>query len=84
MNEIHSVYDSILNGVPAKLPKLTWQYSDYVNWQQHWSQGAQFNNQLKYWQEKLKGAPEILNLPIAQVQYKPMRVHVIIYQYQNH
>ena len=42
---------------------LTIQYADYAAWQRETLDGAQLDQQLKHWQQALKGAPPILEIP---------------------
>ncbi|HEX6159519.1 MAG TPA: amino acid adenylation domain-containing protein, partial [Thermoanaerobaculia bacterium] len=52
---------AILDG--AQLPALPIQYVDYSVWQRRWlGEGGALENQLAYWQNKLTGVPESLDL----------------------
>jgi amino acid adenylation domain-containing protein len=53
---------AILDG--HELPALPIQYADYSIWQRQWlEEGGVLERQLAYWQTKLAGAPESLDLP---------------------
>ena len=53
---------AIVNG--QELPALPIQYADYAIWQRQWlEEGGVLETQLAYWQQKLAGAPESLDLP---------------------
>jgi alpha-ketoglutarate-dependent taurine dioxygenase len=39
------------------------QYADYAVWQREWLRGEALERQLSYWRERLKDAPELLELP---------------------
>ncbi|HET8772838.1 MAG TPA: amino acid adenylation domain-containing protein, partial [Thermoanaerobaculia bacterium] len=53
---------AVLNG--QELPALPIQYADYAIWQRQWlEEGGVLDRQLGYWQQKLAGAPESLDLP---------------------
>ena len=39
------------------------QYADYAVWQREWLQGEVLDEQLRYWEEKLAGAPVQVELP---------------------
>jgi amino acid adenylation domain-containing protein len=61
--ELDVLYQGELSGVPAALPALPIQYADYAEWQREWLQGERLARQLKYWTERLRGAPPVLKLP---------------------
>lgn len=46
-----------------KLPELSIQYADFAHWQQQTQQIENFQQQLKYWQQQLATAPELLTIP---------------------
>jgi amino acid adenylation domain-containing protein len=52
------------SGAPSPLPALPLQYSDFAAWQRGWLQGETLDNELRYWQERLTGAPTQLALPV--------------------
>src|SRR5690606_7857607 len=45
------------------LPALPVQYADYAAWQREWLQGETLESQLRFWRERLAGAPPVLELP---------------------
>jgi amino acid adenylation domain-containing protein len=47
----------------ADLPTLPVQYSDYAVWQRERFVGEALHDHLSFWRERLKGAPEFLQLP---------------------
>ena len=59
LNELSALY----NG--KKLPKVQYQYSQFAGWQRNFldPQSTGVIQQLKYWNQKLQGAPELLELP---------------------
>ncbi len=63
IQEISSLYQAFTQGEPSPLPELPIQYADFAIWQRQWLSGEVLENQLHYWQEQLKGAPELLQLP---------------------
>jgi len=63
IRELVSLYTSVSQGLPASLPELPIQYTDYAHWQRQRLQGKLLANQLPYWRNQLAGAPEILALP---------------------
>ena len=57
-----------VRGVPAGAQRsaagrLPIQYADYAQWQRQWLSGERLQEQLQYWQEHLRGAPALLELP---------------------
>ncbi|AEG01887.1 non-ribosomal peptide synthetase [Methylomonas methanica] len=61
MQEVAALYEAFCNGRPSSLPTLPIQYADYCVWQR--KQQTQWQSQLGYWQQKLIGAPPLLELP---------------------
>ncbi|HEX3527655.1 MAG TPA: amino acid adenylation domain-containing protein, partial [Thermoanaerobaculia bacterium] len=54
-----------LYGAPEPLPELPIQYADFAAWQR--GQLAEVEaEQLAWWRERLRGAPEVLELPLAR------------------
>lgn len=62
-NELGSLYPAFSGGRPSPLPELPIQYADFVAWQNDLLQKDVLEAQLGYWQERLGGAPAVLNLP---------------------
>ncbi len=62
MHEFKTLYQALIKGESALLPKLTIQYADYAVWQRQRLQSERLANQLNYWQQQLKNLP-ILDLP---------------------
>ncbi len=50
-------------GQPSLLPELPVQYADFAVWQRGWLQGEALESRLRYWRERLAGAPPVLDLP---------------------
>ncbi|MCP4001220.1 MAG: amino acid adenylation domain-containing protein [Gammaproteobacteria bacterium] len=61
--ELFSIYFAECAGETVELPELPLQFADYACWQRDYLQGAELERQLKYWTDKLCGAPPILELP---------------------
>src|SRR5271165_26424 len=61
--ELGMLYAAFCQGQPSPLPELAIQYADYAHWQRDWLHGAALERQLKYWKERLAGAPALLELP---------------------
>ncbi len=63
VKEAVTLYDSLVTGQPADLPKLPLQYVDFAYWQRQWLQGEVLDRLLTYWQKELADAPTRLDLP---------------------
>jgi amino acid adenylation domain-containing protein len=63
--ELEACYDAFATGRPAALPDLPIQYADYAVWQHERIGGGLGARELAYWREQLRGAPALLELPIA-------------------
>ncbi|CAM1366010.1 non-ribosomal peptide synthase/polyketide synthase [Tenacibaculum xiamenense] len=63
INEFLELYSSLQNGNSINLPELNLQYSDYAIWQRKYLDGEVLENQLAYWEKKLKGVNS-LKLPL--------------------
>nr|ALT22083.1 nonribosomal peptide synthetase [Anabaena sp. XPORK15F] len=63
IEELSTLYQNYLQGKSSPLPDLTIQYADFATWQKQWLTGETLEQQIKYWQENLKNAPSLLQLP---------------------
>ncbi|MGK7948457.1 MAG: amino acid adenylation domain-containing protein [Xenococcaceae cyanobacterium] len=63
VQELSVLYQAFCAGKPSPLPELPIQYADFAAWQRQWLQGEILEKQLRYWKQKLSGAPPLLNLP---------------------
>jgi amino acid adenylation domain-containing protein len=62
--EMTMLYQGTVSGQNTDpLPPLPIQYRDYTLWQRQWLTGVVLQEQLDYWLQQLKDAPEALNLP---------------------
>lgn len=61
--ELSSAYHAILRDEPPALSRLPIQYGDYAVWQQQRVDEGEFAGDLDFWEENLRGAPELLELP---------------------
>ncbi len=48
----------------APLPELPIQYADFALWQREWLRGEVLEEYLRFWRERLAGAPAVLDLPL--------------------
>ncbi len=55
----------------APLAPLKLQYADYAEWQREWLQGDVLEEQLRYWRNKLKDAPAVLDIPTDRARPAP-------------
>jgi amino acid adenylation domain-containing protein len=60
--ELAALYEAEMYGVPANLPELAIQYTDYAAWQREWLSAEEAALQIDYWRRKLSGVP-LLQLP---------------------
>ncbi|HEX8686605.1 MAG TPA: condensation domain-containing protein, partial [Pyrinomonadaceae bacterium] len=63
VREVGLLYDAYSRGVAAALPALPVQYADYALWQRERLEGGELERQLAYWEGRLAGVPEALELP---------------------
>ncbi|WP_344931053.1 amino acid adenylation domain-containing protein, partial [Aquimarina addita] len=67
IHEFIELYSAIQSGHSAVLPKLSLQYSDYAIWQRKYLEGIILEEQLSYWEAKLRDV-STLSLPIDYVR----------------
>ena len=64
LRELRTLYEAFEQGQKVDpLPALPIQYADYAQWQRQWLTGERLGEQLVFWKEYLRGAPELLELP---------------------
>jgi non-ribosomal peptide synthetase component F len=61
--ELSTLYAAYVQGQSSPLPQLTVQYADYAIWQRTFLQEEVLQEQLRYWKDRLLGAPPQLELP---------------------
>ena len=69
--ELNLIYQAFVTGksvsskdtTQSPLSKLPIQYSDFAVWQRQYIQGKILEQELSYWKQQLKGAPNLLQLP---------------------
>ena len=66
--ELSALYRAYSRGQPSPLPALPVQYVDYAIWQRGWLQGEVLQGQLRYWRDRLEGAPPLLQLPTDRLR----------------
>ncbi|MFT5757211.1 MAG: amino acid adenylation domain-containing protein [Alteromonadaceae bacterium] len=62
--ELVALYAAFSEDRPDPLPALTLQYADFSQWQHQYLQGELLEKQKEYWLDNLKGAPELVSLPL--------------------
>ncbi|WP_335944804.1 non-ribosomal peptide synthase/polyketide synthase [Pseudomonas sp. G166] len=63
IDELSTLYKAFRQGAADPLPALAIQYADYAAWQRDWLAGERRTEQLAYWLEHLRDAPERVDLP---------------------
>ena len=61
--DLSALYRAFCSGEPADVPTLQIQHGDYAAWQQKQIAGTDFAEELAFWEENLREAPELLDLP---------------------
>ena len=64
MHELGEYYSALRSGVSDSLSPLVIQYADYAYSERQWIQSADRSDHIRYWVERLQGAPELLELPL--------------------
>ncbi|PMQ04704.1 Linear gramicidin synthase subunit D [Dyella sp. AD56] len=81
VEELRVLYGAYAQGLSDPLPALPVQYADYAVWQRGWLTGERWETQSRYWREQLRGAPELLSLPVDRprpaVQSYAGRTHAL-------
>jgi amino acid adenylation domain-containing protein len=60
--ELANCYEDFSSGKQPDLPELPVHYAEYAQWQREYITGDVLERQVKYWKEKLAGAPTVLDL----------------------
>ncbi|NIY63844.1 non-ribosomal peptide synthetase [Streptomyces malaysiensis] len=61
--ELTALYEAFSLGLPSPLPPLPVQFGGYARWQSVHEDGAEARRRLAYWETRLSGAPDRLDLP---------------------
>ena len=62
LQELETLYNAFLNGLPSPLPEVPVQYADFTLWERKWLSEEVLQKQLSYWQKKLANIPTSLDL----------------------
>ncbi|MET9827947.1 amino acid adenylation domain-containing protein [Streptomyces sp. NPDC006385] len=66
--ELERLYAAETGGDPVKLPELPVGYRDFARWQRAQQDSGARDADLRYWRERLAGAPTVLELPSGRVR----------------
>lgn len=66
--ELSALYRALIAGQPAALPPLSIAHGDYAAWQQKRIADEDFTADLAFWEEKLRDAPALLEVPADRVR----------------
>ena len=58
-DELTCLYEAFRNGLPSPLPEVSFQFSDFVQWQRRRLDSAEAAVQLEWWKRRLEGAPSL-------------------------
>jgi len=64
VDELSVIYTALKQQKPVILPTLPITYADFAIWQNEWLKGDECKRQLDFWVNEIKGAPELLQLPM--------------------
>ncbi|MET0399300.1 MAG: amino acid adenylation domain-containing protein, partial [Longimicrobiaceae bacterium] len=62
-HELSALYDAFSWDEEPWLPQLPVQYADYAVWQRAWLSGETLERQIRYWKDRLRDAPPLLEIP---------------------
>ncbi|HVH11768.1 MAG TPA: condensation domain-containing protein [Longimicrobium sp.] len=71
IRDLSELYAALSEGRPANLPALPIRYADYAVWQRGRLSGEVLDEQLRFWRERLAGAPPVLALPTDRPRRSP-------------
>jgi amino acid adenylation domain-containing protein len=66
--ELSALYSAYSLNQPSPLQELPIQYADYTKWQAEWLSSNVLDEQLAYWQSKLAGLKQKLELPLDHLR----------------
>ncbi|MBR8840738.1 MAG: amino acid adenylation domain-containing protein, partial [Stigonema ocellatum SAG 48.90 = DSM 106950] len=72
--QLATVYEASINGLPNPLTKLPIQYIDFAVWQRQWLSGIVLQTKLDYWKNAIAGANHVLELPTDRPR-PPIQTH---------
>jgi amino acid adenylation domain-containing protein len=63
IGEVEQMYEGYTEGGEVELEELEIQYCDYAEWQREMLRGEVIERELRYWRDRMEGAPGVLELP---------------------
>jgi amino acid adenylation domain-containing protein len=73
--DLSALYRAGCSGQPLALSALPIQHGDYAVWQQQQMTRVELAEDLQYWEENLRGAPPVLDLPMDRPRRPPTISH---------
>ncbi len=73
--ELTALYSAFSKGLPAPLPPLPFQFSDFIHWQKQLIDNGVFDRQVAYWQKRLDGLSPALQFRRAGKRKSSPRFH---------
>ncbi len=64
LDELGLIYTALIQKKPVSLPVVPVTYPDFANWQNNWMKGDDAKKELGFWMKELRGAPDLLQLPL--------------------
>ncbi|WP_129780154.1 non-ribosomal peptide synthetase [Peristeroidobacter soli] len=80
--EFVTLYGALCDGQVPALAPLTFQYADYMHWQQRWLESGERDRQLEYWKRQLAGDHEVLALPTDRPRPKVLSARGDVFRFQ--
>jgi len=71
--ELAELYASFVKGAAPNLAELPIQYADFAVWQRGHLSGARLEQLVEHWRNELRGAPQLLALPLDGGRRSPQR-----------
>jgi amino acid adenylation domain-containing protein/FkbM family methyltransferase len=62
--ELSHLYQAYSDNLTPNLEPLTIQYIDFAVWQREFFKGKKLDKQVSYWQKRLAGIPQLIDLPL--------------------
>ena len=73
--ELAAIYGAFSMGLPAPLPPLPFQFSDFIHWQKQLLENGVFDRQVAYWQKRLDGLSPALQFQREAKRKRTPRFH---------
>ena len=76
LRELAALYEAFVSGKSSPLPSLTLQFADFAEWQEDRVAVGGFDDDLRYWRERLSGPLPVLDLPTDRPPSPSVRARV--------